>query len=239
MVDPARRAGRIAVIPARGGSKRIPRKNIVDFNGRPLIAWTIDAALAADCFAHVLVSTDDEEIAAVARQCGAEAPFLRDRAADDKALVAQATLAALEQAESHWGTRFDQVVQLMPNCPLRGAAEITALVAHAETENLPFLLSCFRFGWMNPWWAHRLDAEGRPTPLFAGTTARNSQDLDPLYCPTGAVWVAAVAALRAAGTFYGPDHRFHPIDWAAAVDIDEPADFEMALAFKAMRGIGR
>ena len=68
---------RLAVIPARGGSKRIPRKNIKDFSGKPIIAWSIEAALKSDCFDHVIVSTDDEEIADVARVWGASVPFLR------------------------------------------------------------------------------------------------------------------------------------------------------------------
>lgn len=75
---------RLAVIPARGGSKRIPRKNIRTFAGRPMIAWSIDAALKSECFDHVIVSTDDAEIADIARSCGAEIPFVRpSELADD------------------------------------------------------------------------------------------------------------------------------------------------------------
>ena len=93
----------IAVIPARGGSKRIPRKNIIGFFGKPLIAWTIDAARESGLFDRVLVSTDDAEIAAIARDWGAEVPFLRDRHADDVAPVARATLRALEQVREKLG----------------------------------------------------------------------------------------------------------------------------------------
>ena len=76
----------LAVIPARGGSKRIPRKNIKPFCGKPMIAWSIEAALASGCFDRVIVSTDDEEIAAVAREYGAEVPFMRSaELADDYA----------------------------------------------------------------------------------------------------------------------------------------------------------
>src|SRR5690554_1173866 len=74
----------VAIIPARGGSKRIPRKNIKEFCGKPMIAWSIEAALESGCFDRVIVSTDDEEIAAVAGQCGAETPFVRpDQLSDD------------------------------------------------------------------------------------------------------------------------------------------------------------
>jgi N-acylneuraminate cytidylyltransferase len=120
----------------------------------------------------------------------------------------------------------------MPNCPLRGAAEIISAVGKFRESNAPFLLTCFRYGWMNPWWAHTIDASGHPIALFAGKTRARSQDLEPLYCPTGAVWIADVAALRRSKTFYGPGHVFFPIDWKAAIDIDDTEDLEMALALK-------
>jgi len=95
-------ASTIAVIPARGGSKRIPRKNIKDFCGKPMIAWPIEAAMASGLFDQVIVSTDDAEIAAVAKRCGAEVPFLRPaELADDHAgtteVIAHATRWALDQ----------------------------------------------------------------------------------------------------------------------------------------------
>ncbi|NDA72499.1 MAG: hypothetical protein EBX69_03485, partial [Betaproteobacteria bacterium] len=94
---------RIAIIPARGGSKRLPRKNIMAFNGKPMITWTIEAALKSEMFSKVLVSTDDDEIRQVSIEAGAEVPFLRQVAFDDHATSSEATLAALYQAEQHWG----------------------------------------------------------------------------------------------------------------------------------------
>jgi N-acylneuraminate cytidylyltransferase len=220
----------IAIIPARGGSRRLPRKAVIDFAGQPMIAWTIAAAREAGMFDRIVVSTDDAEFAAVGREHGAEAPFLRDRAADDSAPVSEATLATLGQCEQYWNEQYRSVVQLMPNCPLRGAAQITSAVRRFRESGAPFLLSCFRYGWMNPWWAHTIDAKGHPTALFADKTRARSQDLQTLYCPTGAVWIANVKALRDSGTFYGPGHVFFPIDWKAAVDIDDSEDLEMALA---------
>ena len=223
-------ASTIAIIPARGGSKRIPRKNLIPFHGKPMIAWTIEAALASGACDVVLVSTDDEEIASIARARGAEVPFLRAAHADDAAPVSAATLAALDQMEGDTGSCFATVVQLMPNCPLRGAGAIADAVAQFRAHNAPMQLSCVRFGWLNPWWAARLDAEGRPQPLFPEALTRRSQDLEPLYCPTGAIWIARSDALRAAGTFYGSGHSFFPIDWKAGIDIDDAQDLEMAKA---------
>jgi len=225
---------RIAIIPARGGSKRIPRKNIIDFDGKPMIAWTIRAALESDCFDRVLVTTDSEEIAEVSIAAGASVPFLRQENADDAAPSSLATISALKQAEAHWQTRFDRVAQLMPNCPLRDAAHIRAAMDNFRMREIDYQISCFRFGWMNPWWALKLDVDMTPTRLFPGALSKRSQDLEHLYCPTGAIWIAGRDALLEAGTFYGPDHRFFSMDWIGAVDIDDMDDYRMALALARM-----
>lgn len=220
----------IAVIPARGGSKRLPRKNILDFHGKPMLAWSVEAALQSCQFDQVLVSTDDPEIAEIARSFGAAVPFLRNSAQDDMASSSEATLAALSQAEAHWGIRFDVVTQLMANCPLRDAGEIrSAVEAFASREALS-QISCFRFGWMNPWWAAKLDAQGTPDYLFPKARLERSQDLPSLYCPSGAIWIARAQSLKTEKTFYAPGHTFYPLNWISAMDIDDAEDMEMAKA---------
>lgn len=226
---------RIAIIPARGGSKRIPQKNIVDFFGQPMIAWTIDAALQSGCFTQVLVSTDDAEIAHVSLQHGASVPFLRQQFADDHAPVSQATLTALHQAEAHWQTPFDTAVQLMPNCPLRTAQDIRRALAVFEQAGRTFQISCFKFGWMNPWWAARRLPDGRPIRLFPEAAGTRSQDLEPLYCPTGAIWIARAEALKSERSFYGKGHVFEPLAWTSAVDIDDAEDLQMAKAVRLLQ----
>ncbi len=220
----------IAIILARGGSKRLPRKNILDFHGKPMLAWTIEAALLSNQYERVLVSTDDEEIAQIARSFGAEVPFLRNSAADDLAPSSEATLAALRQAELHWGENYDVVSQLMSNCPLRDATDITASVQNFIDQKVPAQLSCFRFGWMNPWWAARLSGSGVPDYLFPKAKISRSQDLPPLHCPSGALWIARVPALKKSKTFFTPKHILHPLTWVSAMDIDDDADLEMAKA---------
>lgn len=220
----------IAIILARGGSKRLPRKNILDFHGKPMLAWTIEAALQSAQYDHVLVSTDDPEIAEIARAFGAEVPFLRNSAADDFTPSSEATLAALMQAEQYWGGDFDVVSQLMANCPLRDAEDITAAVQNFATRGAESQICSFRFGWMNPWWAVKLDDQGRPDYLFPEARGARSQDLPPLYCPSGAIWVARSPALKSAKTFYVPNHIFHSLSWMSAMDIDDAEDLEMAKA---------
>jgi len=118
----------------------------------------------------------------------------------------------------------------MANCPLRGSAEIVHALSQFDHHNRQFQLSCFRYGWMNPWWAVSLDSGGHPHRLFEEAFSKRSQDLPELFCPSGAIWVADVKSFLQAGTFYGPDHCFEPMNWQAAVDIDNYDDLVFASA---------
>jgi N-acylneuraminate cytidylyltransferase len=234
-VDRVVRRGRVAIIPARGGSKRLPRKNVVDFGGKPMLAWTIEAAREASLFDRVIVSTDDAGIAETARMHGAEVPFMREGLAGDHTGVSEVTIGALRQAAAVLQEEFDTVVQLMANCPLRSAPDVRTAVAAFEEHEADFQISCVRFGWLNPWWALRRRDDGTGAFLFPDAVERRSQDLEPLYCPTGAIWIARTGALRAAGTFYGPGHRFEPLPWISAIDIDDEDDLALARVVLAMR----
>ena len=218
----------VAIIPARGGSKRIPKKNITEFFGKPLIGWTIEAALQSGVFSKVLVSTDSEEIADISRDFGAEVPFLRNRFADDMSPVSEATCDGLIQAEEYWETTFSTVTQLMPNCPLRNSQDIVRFHTEFLKRNIDFLISCFRFGWMNPWWAFKLDDSNRHDFLFEGAIQKRSQDLDPLFCPTGSIWVGRASALKNNRSFYAANQQFFEISWVSAVDIDDEEDLQFA-----------
>jgi N-acylneuraminate cytidylyltransferase len=218
----------IAIILARGGSKRLPRKNILNFHGKPLLAWSIEAALQSGCYDKVLLSTDDPEIASIGEAFGASVPFLREEAMDDFASSSDATLAALGQAEKHWGLKFDLVSQLMANCPLRDAKDINMSVQNFNGKHAESQISCFRFGWMNPWWAAKLDGRGKPDYLFSEARLSRSQDLPNLYCPSGALWMAQADALKAERTFYTQRHVLHELSWMSAMDIDDEEDLEMA-----------
>lgn len=218
----------IAIIPARGGSKRIPHKNIVNFAGKPMLAWTIEAAQKSKKFDRILVSTDDLKIKSVALSLGAECPFMREMGADDHAPASVATLHALSQAEQYWSEDYAVVAQLMPNCPLRNEHDIHIATEQFERSGAAFQISALQFNWANPWWAATIDDQGRPKALFPEQQKLRSQDLPPLYCPTGAIWIAKTEALKAAGSFYGPDHRFCVLGDLAAVDIDTPEDLVFA-----------
>lgn len=221
-----------AIIPARGGSKRIPKKNIVDLSGKPMINWTIESALDSRFITRVIVSTDDEEIAAVARKAGAEVPFLRDKNADDHSPISLATIRTIDQMAEAGMEKPDVVVQLMANCPLRDSGDIDDAINHFLEEDANFQISAFKYGWMNPWWAHTLDEKGKATPVFGEKELmKRSQDRPDLYCPTGAIWIARTEELINSESFYGPGYGFYPLHWIHAVDIDEYDDLEMAEFF--------
>lgn len=226
---------RIAIILARGGSKRLPRKNVLPLGGRPMLAWSVSAAIDAQCFDRVVVSTDDAEIAELARGLGAEAPFLRDAAADDHATSSEATRVTLIQAQEYWNEHYDTVAQLMANCPLRSAQDIREAMENFDTGTAPAQISAFRFGWMNPWWAACMQSDGKPDWLFPEARFARSQDLPALYCPSGALWIARSDAFLESGSFYLQGHTLHPMHWMSAIDIDDKDDFTMAEACFAQR----
>lgn len=196
--------------------------------GKPLIAWTIEAAKKTGLFDAIIVSTDDEQIAEVSRTWGAEVPFLREEKADDFSPVSEATIHTLLQLEKA-GYNYTHVVQLFAVCPLRDESDIEASYLHFKNSKSDFLLSCFKYAWMNPWWAVTLDSEKHPDWIFKDTQKR-SQDLPDLFSPTGAIWIANVNKLIESGTFYGPGHIFWEMDWKKAVDIDNFEDLELAKA---------
>lgn len=226
MTAPARAA--LGVIPARGGSKRVPRKNIRAMAGRSLIAYSIEAALASGVFARVVVSTDDEEIARIARAGGAEVPFVRAAAlSDDVTPVSAATADALERLDPH-GTLFSDVAQLMANCPLRTAADVRESHAAFLAGGAPAQISVAAYGWQNPWWALTRDVSGRVQPVFPERLQQRSQDLPPLVCPTGAIWWARAEILRAARTFHVEGRVAWELPWSRAIDIDTEEDWRLA-----------
>lgn len=220
----------IAIVPARGGSKRLPGKNIIDFFGKPLLAWSIEAANDSGLFDRVIVSTEDAEIADIARAHGAEVPFLRESCYDDHTNVSDVAIHTLQQMQQKLGEIYDDVVHLQATCPLRTSHDVIAAFAAYQAANAKFQMSCFRFQWANPWWAFRRNQQDSADYLFPEMVGVRSQDQPPLFGLTGAICIARVEALMEAGTFYGAGQRFEPISWTSAVDIDDAEDLAFAKA---------
>lgn len=200
-----------------------------------MIAWTIEAAIKSGLFSKILVSTDCQEILEVSRKFGAEVPFLRSGNADDFTEVSQATCDALYQAEEYWEMEFDTVTQLMANCPLRGSKDIKNAYKDFLVRDVDFLLSCFKFGWMNPWWAFKIDDQHNHSFIFDKAISKRSQDLEDLFCPTGSIWMATANALKKSRSFYGENHQFFEMDCISAVDIDDEQDLMFAKSISSYR----
>jgi N-acylneuraminate cytidylyltransferase len=218
----------IAIIPARGGSKRIPGKNIRPLAGKPIMAYTITAARESGLFQHVVVSTDSQEIAEVARHYGAEVPFLRDgNLADDFTPVSSATADVLVRLDPV-GDKFDSVAQLMPCCPLRTAGDVGDSYKQFQKTGAASQISVVRYGWQNPWWAMRRNERNELEPIFKEQMTARSQDLPTLFCPTGAIWWARTEALRRTKTFHLENRTGWEIPWQRGIDIDTFEDWAMA-----------
>jgi len=225
----------VAVIPARGGSKRVPQKNIRLLGGKPAIAHTIQAALDSEVFESVVVSTDSQEIADIAREWGASVPFLRTAdLADDHTPVSQATADAVRRLVDV-GNRPDFVAQLMPNCPMRDAGDVRRSLAAFVASGAPAQISVSAYGWHNPLWALVVEEDSRFRPAFGDNLKARSQDLKELFCPTGAIWWARTDYLLRTETFYGPDTVAWTIGWDHSVDVDSPEDWRIAQLFMEVR----
>jgi CMP-N-acetylneuraminic acid synthetase len=223
---------RVAIILARGGSKRIPNKNIIDFFGKPLLAWTIEAALKTNLFETVLVSTESEQIAEISLKYGAKVPFLRNANYDDFSSSSEATLTALKQLKEWNSTDYKTVVQLMANCPLRTSSNILdQLKLYESFSKRKSIISGFKYGMFNPWWAYSKAKDGTYSRIFENIEKiTRSQDLPKLICPTGATWISEVETLYEENTFYSVGYSFYELGWIQAVDIDDESDLLLAKA---------
>ena len=218
----------IAVIPARGGSKRVPKKNIRSLCGKPIIAYTIEAALKCELFSSVIVSTDSPEIAEISREYGAEVPFLRkENLSDDFTPVSQVTLDAIHQIDKD-GNKFQYIAQLLPNCPLRDLQDIVNSFSQFTNSHATSQISLTKYGWLNPWWAVTKNDNNNLSPIFEDRLRQRSQDLPELFCPTGAIWWIKADVLRREKTFHCKNKTGWEISWDHAVDIDTEDDWNLA-----------
>jgi pseudaminic acid cytidylyltransferase len=166
---------RLAVIPARGGSKRIPRKNVRQFDGKPIMAHSIEAALASGLFDRVLVSTDDDEIAAVSERCGAEAPFRRPKALSDDFTGTNAVVRHAAQWAASQGAVVDEVCCLYATAPFITPQDLRD--AHALLDaDTDFVFAATRFEFPVQRALVKTD-QGRVAPMFPQWIAMRSQDL--------------------------------------------------------------
>jgi CMP-N,N'-diacetyllegionaminic acid synthase len=221
--------GIVALISARGGSKGVPRKNVLPVAGKPLIAWTIAAALGSRQIDRLIVTTDDAEIAEVSRLHGAEVPFLRPaELARDESPVIDAVEHALRWLEHDSRTMPEYVVLLQPTSPLRTTADIDGAVALAKSRNADAVLSVCEAS-PHPYLTRRIEANGRLEDFLdlAAKPVRR-QDYPPAYTLNGAIYVNRVAPLLASRCFQPPGALAYVMPPERSCDIDTPLDLKVA-----------
>lgn len=218
----------LGLIPARGGSKRLPRKNVMPLGALPLIAWTIRAVQASGTCCDLVVSTDDTEIADTARAFGASVPGLRPAAlATDTATSVDVALHALAIYEAQHG-QVDLLMLLQPTSPFRTAATIRAAVdLFAQGGGQPVIGVSPAAS--HPAWCFRIDDNALVPYVDNGALASRSQDLPPAYAVNGAMYLVAPAILRDTRSLFGerplPLIMDSPIE---SLDIDTSWDWKIA-----------
>lgn len=218
---------RIAVIPARGGSKRVPRKNIKPFCGRPMIAWPIEAAQRSGCFDRIIVSTEDAEVAETAEAAGAEVPFVRPlHLADDFTTTGAVMKHAIEWCASQ-GFSPDPVCCIYATAPFVRPADIRAGLDLLVAEGVEYALTVARYA-APIQRALRITASGRVAMFQPGFFAVRSQDLEPSYHDAGQFYWGRFDAWNNERPIFSSAAAALKLPMDRVQDIDTPEDWVRA-----------
>jgi len=215
----------IAIIPARGGSKRIPRKNIKLFHGKPMIAWSILAAQQAGCFQRIIVSTDDAEIAAVAQEYGAEVPFVRPaEIANDYATTGEVISHAMTWLNEQ-GKMPELVCCLYATAPFVEPEDLRQGLALLTADSqCQFVFSATRFGFPVQR-AIKLDASGQVSMFYPEYQLTRSQDLEEAYHDAGQFYWGRASAWLNKSPIYAAHSQLVLLPSYRVQDIDTPDDW--------------
>ena len=224
----------LALIPARGGSKGIPRKNLAPLGGKPLIVWTIEAARAAELVSRVAVSTDDDEIAQVARGAGAEVISRPAELSGDAAQTEPALEHAVAYLREREGYRPDLLVMLQCTSPLRGAETIERGIRLLAETGCDCVLSVSPI--QNPHVTGTLGPAGLWQPRYRYDQRALSQQVEPLYAENGALYVLRREVLETYHNRLGGEVHALVMDPLRSVDIDRPEDLRLAEALMQVLG---
>lgn len=221
----------LALISARGGSKGLPGKNIRELNGKPLIVYSIEAALESGTVDRVVVSTDSREIAAVAAASGAEVPFIRpEELARDNTPSLPVSRHAVAWLEENEGWKSDIFLELQPVAPLRTSSDVDACVGMLVETGADTVISLCRVdGVFHPCWMKTIGEDGRVNAFVeSGREYTRRQDLPAVYRRNAAVIAVWTRVLMDQETYYGPDMRGYIMPESRSVDIDNAMDLRLA-----------
>jgi CMP-N,N'-diacetyllegionaminic acid synthase len=213
----------LTLITARGGSKGLPRKNILLVGGKPLIAWTILAALDSIAGDNVILSSDDDEIMEIAKTWGCKVPFRRPKEfASDTSSSIDVVFHALDQFPG-----YDYIVLLQPTSPLRTAADIDAAFDLMLSTGAPSCISVCETD-QSPYLMYRIIDQSKVESLLpGGVSASRRQDLKPVYIVNGAIYIARVDWLRKSKNFVEEGSVAYVMPRERSLDIDDADDFDV------------
>lgn len=219
----------VAVIPARAGSKGITNKNLRDLAGKPLISWTIEAVLACPDVDRVIISTDSQEIADVARHYGAEVPFIRPaELARDETPTISTVVHAVEWVEEHEEYWADCVMCLQPTSPLCATQDIQGALDLLKMKDAEGVVSVM-VSEAHPYWMKQLDHEGQLTDFLSPpASVHRRQDLPQIYSLNGAIYMAKRNTLVDQRTWYTPRTFGYIMPTDRSLDINTPWDLYLA-----------
>jgi len=225
----------LAIIPARGGSKRIPRKNIKHFLGHPIIKYSIDAAIEAECFEEVMVSTDDKEIATIARGYGANVPFLRSaKNSDDHATTAE-VLKEVVDCYHKMGMSFEYLCCIYPTAPFVTVEKIARCMQLLIAKGVDAVLPVVRFSY--PIQRSCKIEDGFVRMFWPENYNKRSQDLPPAYHDCGQFYCITTKALLDQGRLFAERTLPFELPESEVQDIDNEADWRLAeVKYSLMRG---
>jgi CMP-N,N'-diacetyllegionaminic acid synthase len=220
----------IAIIPARGGSKRLPRKNVLELNSKPLIAWSIEAGLESHYIDEVMVTTDDDEIAEVSKKYGATVPFKRpEKLADDYAARPEVIKHTIEFYQNELGKQFDYLVFLQPTSPLRDANDIDNAIEFMFEKNGDAVVSVCELEHPIHWSGTLLEDKNMSKFLDNVAVQSRSQDLEKYYRLNGAIYICDVQKFLDEGCVFLKENIFaFEMAQEESVDIDTRLDFKIA-----------
>lgn len=216
----------VAIITARGGSKRIPGKNKMNFLGKPIICYSIEAALASGIFDEVMVSTDDEEIAEIARKAGAEVPFMRsEKTANDYATTDDVLMEVLEEYEKR-GKTFSYMACIYPTAPFVTPQKLKEAMQILKENQAAGVMPVVRFSF--PPQRGMAIRDGRLDYCYPENAAKRSQDLEPMYHDCGQFYVYDVEAFRACSGNLPDGYLPLEVSELEVQDIDNMTDWKLA-----------
>lgn len=224
-MSPSTKIKNICIIPARGGSKRVPKKNIINFHGKPLIAYTIEAAIRSKLFGeHIYVSSDSDEILKIAKRFGAKPVKRPDNISGDQATLEAAAIHLITTT----GITFTNLCLLMPNFPLRNALDVKESYKTFLATKAPTLMTVTDYQWLTPFWAMQ-ERQGVLHWFFGRKYLIDSKLLPKnVYALADAVRWVKVAHFLKEKNFHGKKVAKHEIPFERSIEIDDYKNLELA-----------